>query len=243
MTDFDRILDDCLIQLSSGASTLDECLARHPKHAAQLKPLLQTASRLERGQEVRPSPAFKARARARLTLHMQAHPRRKPVFLPFLRVAFSMAVLVLVFLAAGTALAQGALPGEMLYDWKLSSEQAWRATSSDSLAVDLALSERRVDEMLAVSSDAAAYASALKGYQETLARLTVQMDADAAARILPVLQSQQERLAQGGLSVPELDIQLVPTSIPVPIVPEIIPELPLPVPTVKIPNLLPDLLP
>ena len=239
MDNFDLILDDCLIQLSSGASTLDECLARHPKHAAQLKPLLQTASRLERGQEARPSPAFKARARARLTLHMQAHPRRKPVFLPFLRVAFSMAVLVLAFLAAGTALAQGALPGELLYDWKLTSEQAWRATASDSLAVDLALSERRVDEMLAVSGDAAAYASALKGYQETLSRLTVHTDAESQARILPVLQSQQERLAQGGLSVPELDIQLVPTSIPVPVVP----ELPLPVPTVKIPNLLPDLLP
>ncbi|MBI4731241.1 MAG: hypothetical protein HY781_03800 [Chloroflexi bacterium] len=244
MDNFDLVLDECLNQISSGASTLDECLARHPNYAAQLKPLLQTASRFERGRDVRPSPAFKARARARLALHMQAHPRRKPLFAPFLRVAFSMAVVVLMFLTAGTALAQSALPGDALYQWKLTGELVWRATASDPLAVDLALSERRVDEMLAVSGDAAAYASALDGYLEVINCLTVYTDVESQARILPILQSQQERLAQGGLSIPELDTRLAPTPLPVPpVVPELTPELPLPVPTVTIPDLLPDNLP
>jgi hypothetical protein len=77
----------------------------------------------------------------------------------------------------------------------------------------------------------------LEGYLEVLARLTVQTDADALARVLPVLESQQERLAQSDVSVPELDIQLAPpTPLPVPI------PAPLPVPT-SIPELLPDLEP
>ena len=236
MDNFDRILDDCLVQLSSGASTLDECLARHPKHAAQLRPLLLTASRLERGRLVRPSPAFKARARARLTLHMQAHPRRKSVFMTFLRAAFSMAVLALTFLAAGTALAQGALPGDALYRWKLTSEQAWRAASSDTLEVDLALLGCRADELVAVAGDPARVAEGLVNYQETLTRLTVQTDAEAQARILAVLQSQQELLVQAGIVVPELDIYLEAVEQTVP------PPTPLPVPTM-IPSAIPTVIP
>ncbi len=246
MTDFDRILDDCLIQISSGASTLDECLARHPKHAAQLKPLLQTASRLERGQEVRPSPAFKARARARLTLHMQAHPRRKPVFMPVLRLAFSAAALMFAFLTTGTALAQGALPGDMLYGWKLTSEQVWRVAASDPVDADLALLDRRAAELVAVANDPARVAEGLVAYQETLTRLTVQADAEIQARILAVLQSQQEAFAQVGIIVEELDIYLetvepvLPTPTPLPI-PTLIPtDIPAIIPTV-IPTAIPTL--
>ena len=259
METFDLILDNCLDDLASG-SAIDECLARHPEHAAQLRSFLQTAARFERVRNVRPSPAFKVRARAKLTLHMQAYPRRKSVFMPFLRLAMIMATLVLVFLSVGTALAQSALPGGLLYDWKRTSEELWRAAASDSLAVDLSLADRRVNEMISVTGDASAYVSALDGYLDVLARLAVQTDAESQARIVPVLESQQVRLTQAGLIVPELDLQLNPEPLPVPIVPEVIPNLipevlpeltpavlpvlPLPLPTVDIlPNPLPRLLP
>jgi hypothetical protein len=237
MKDFDQILDDCLVQISNGVSTLDDCLARHPEHAARLRPILLTALRLGAGRTVVPSPALKARARARLTMYMQAHPRRKSTAFPVLRLAFDMAALLLAFLVTGTALAQGALPGDALYDWKLISEQVWSAVAPDPLALDLALSERRVNEMLAVSGDADAYAAALAGYQEVLARLTARTDADSQARILFVLTSQQEALKSAGISIPELDVyfdaveEFAPTPMPLPL-PTVIPTvIPTPVPT------------
>ena len=271
METFDLILDNCLAQLASGAATLDECLARYPGHAAQLRPLLQTAARFERVRNVQPSPTFKARARAKLTLHMQAHPRRKAGVAPFLRVAFAMAALALVFLSAGTAFAQSALPGDMLYRWKLTSENLWRAAASDSLAADLFLANRRVDEMIAVAGDAEAYALALEGYRNVLARLAVRTDAESQAQILAALQAEQELLAEAGLSVPELDAQLnlasqnnpeaipdlVPSAIPE-ITPTVIPQItptaipqiiptvtPVPLPSLPVPTIeiVPDIVP
>lgn len=246
METFDLILDNCLTQLANGTSTLDECLARYPEHSAQLRPLLKVAQRFEGARDLHPSPAFKARARAKLTLHMQTHPRRKPVFMPFLRVAFAMAALVMVFLSAGTALAQSALPGNMLYDWKLTSEEIWRANASDPLEADLFLADRRFDEMLSVAGDASAYDQALLGYLNALARLAVYTDADSQARILPVLTSQQELFAGASISVPELDsvihlevIPPTPLSDPTPVIPTVIPTL---IPTLspmQIPNIIP----
>lgn len=236
----DSILDECLEQLASGASTLDECLARHPAHAASLRPLLLAAQGLTDLRDVRPSPAFKARARANLTLHMQAHPHRKAASPFFLRLAFSMAALVMAFLTTGTALAQNALPGDLLYNWKLTSEEIWRANASDSLAADLFLADRRVDEMLAVAGDADAYAIALNGYLEVLARFAVYTDAESQARILPVLTSQREIFVSAGISVPELEAVIesdmdlgTPTPLPDPL-----PVLPTPVPT-GLPTLIP----
>jgi hypothetical protein len=252
MEPFELILDNCLNQLASGVSTLDECLARYPERAAELRPLLRIAAGFEGARDLRPSPAFKARTRAKLTLHMQALPRRRSVFIPFLRVAFAMSALVLIFLSAGTALAQRAMPGDLLYDWKLTSEEIWRATASDSLEADLFLADRRVNEMLSVAGDAPAYNLALQGYLDVLARLAVYTDAASQARILPVLMSQQELFGNAGISVPELDsvidleeIPSTPASLPDPtqVVPSLIPTLmPTPIPTI-LPTLNPTPIP
>ncbi len=251
MTDFERILEECLLDLERGASNLEGCLARHPEHVAQLKPILLTAARLEEGRALRPSPAFQARARARLTLHMQAHPRRKPASFPFSRLALSMAALLLALLATGTALTQSALPGNALYDWKLTSERAWRAAAPDKLEVDLDLLGRRADEMVAVAGEPALYAQALEGYQEALSRLPLQADAEAQTRILAVLASQQEKFTNAGVSIPELDTYLgeleqhapKPSQLPVPTLvptaaPAAIPTIPVPtkvIPTAPVP--------
>ncbi|KAF0104571.1 MAG: hypothetical protein FD147_2659 [Chloroflexi bacterium] len=253
MKDFDQILDGCLAQISSGAASLDDCLARYPEHAAQLGQILLTAANLKRGRIVMPSTAFKARARTRLTVYMQAHPRRKSFAFPFLRLAFSMAALLLAFIVTGTALAQRALPGDALYNWKLTGEQVWRAVSPDPLAVDLVLSERRVDEMLAISSEADMFASALECYRETLTRLALQTDVDSQARILPVLTSQKEAFANIGISVPELDIYLdameklaptpTPLTLPTKNPPDISTLTPTLVPTFPIPTFPVPLLP
>ena len=209
MDNFEEILEDCLEGLSSGNSTIDECLARFPEQAARLRPILHTAAVLERGGQVLPSPAFRARARTRLTAHMQAHPgpRRQPALRGW-RLAASLAALTISLFSVGTGFAQAALPGSPLYGWKLSSESVWRDLSSDPLSTDLAIARRRAEEWLIVRDDPRLGERALDRYQQALDRLTGKTDPAAQARIVPALESQQEKLKAAGLSVPQLDAYL-----------------------------------
>lgn len=258
MTEFEQVLDGCLSDLEQGASNVDECLARHPKHAVQLKPVLLTAERFEQGLAIEPSPAFKARARARLTLHMQAHPRHRSSRsgFAFWRLATGLAMLMLALLAAGTAYAQGALPGDLFYEWKLTSENAWRTVSPDPVRTDLMIANRRMDEMNAVASDPVRSALALEGYQEVLIRLQAEVDAETLEGLLPQLETEQAPTEQLIPSVPlnptgtsiipalPLEITATPrvdtTQIPLPTRPQIIPTTePDILPTVEIPPLLP----
>jgi len=186
MSEIDDILEKCLRDLVTGASSPEECLARYPEHAAQLEPLLLTASRVATGRKVRPSPAFKARARATLTLHMQANPHRvvRPSF-NFRRLAAGLAALVLALLATGTVYAQGSLPGDSLYRWKLASERAWRLVSPDTVNTDFAIANRRINELNATANDPTRRAQALEGYREVRERLKSEIDAETLENILP----------------------------------------------------------
>jgi len=173
MTDFERIVEECLDDLEQGVSNVDECLARHPNYAPQLEPILLTAARLEQGRAVQPSAAFKARARVKLTQHMQAYPRKRAWFsFTWGRLATNLAIVVLtLFVVTGTVYAQGALPGDTLYDWKLGTERIWRAITPDPVRTDIAIANRRIVEMNAVADDPFHKAEAWRGYQEVLTRL------------------------------------------------------------------------
>jgi hypothetical protein len=260
MTEFEQVLEQCLDALEGGASNVDECLARHPEHAAQLKPVLLIAAGLEQGRTVEPSAAFKARARARLTLHMQAHPRqsRGPGF-AFWRFAAGLAMILLALLATGTVYAQRALPGDLFYEWKLFSERAWRAVSPDPIRTDLLIANRRIDELNAVANDPLLHALALAGYHEALTRLQAELDAQTLEQILPQIDVEQMPIETPEGMVPTLlpsnptavfiptlpTEAVVPTQLevintPLPSVPEVNrtarPEI---VPTIEIPPLLP----
>jgi len=242
MSDFEIALDECLTQLAGGASSLDEILARHHEHAAQLKPLLQTAMRFESAQTIKPSPVFKARARRQLTNYMKAYSRRQSwIASPIWRVGLGAAVFVIALLLTGTAFAQSALPGQVLYTWKLSSENIWRALAPNPVGVDLSLANRRVDEMIAVVGDSSQEAQALNGYLIVLARLKSESNAQNENQILDVLKLQQAKLLQSGITVPELNQTLAPSSSN-PSLPSNIPALPNLSPTIA-PKLLPSLLP
>jgi len=114
-------------------------------------------------------------------------------------------VRVVALLMTSTAFAQDALPGESLYNWKLASETLWRAVTVDPLGTDLKLSDRRVSEFMAVSSDEQRRMKVLLGYNKLLVRFRNEQDEADRARILSVLKSQQDSLHQAGLSIPELD--------------------------------------
>ena len=211
MTDFEKVLDDSLEQIASGAATIDECLARYPEYSEQLGPLLRTGSDFSRAREIFPSKAYKARARGKLLEEIQAHPRgKKTKFSIFWTAAISLAVLVIAFFITGTAFAQGALPNQPLYEWKLSSEQFWRASSSDRVGVDLALADRRTSEIMSEAADQTSQAKAMNGYKEILVRLNSNNDAKNNDRILLTLKSNQKKLSAAGIKIPELDKRLSP---------------------------------
>ena len=153
MNDFEQVLDDSLKQIASGAATADECLAQiTPNIQLSLSRFWKRQGELSEDVRWYPSDAYKQRARGQLTEHIQDildRNRRKPPLI--WTVAISLAVLVIAFFVTGTALAQSALPGQLLYDWKLSSEQIWRASSPDRVGVDLELARQadlRIDRCI-----------------------------------------------------------------------------------------------
>ena len=216
MNKFDTIFEECLSQIETGESTLEECVARYPEHAAQLTSLLHASTRLARGEAVLPSPVFKARTRTKLNTYIQSHPRSKRP-LPFVwRLSFNLMTTLLAFCVLGTAIAQRALPGDTLYSWKLSSEHIWRMVSIDRLTTDLTLSNRRVKELVKVYGDEDRRSRAVENYQEMLVRFKSDEDVRHQERIVPVLRFHQESLDQMGISIPELDDYFSPGSKDVP---------------------------
>jgi DNA-directed RNA polymerase specialized sigma24 family protein len=209
--EFQRILEECLWRLSNGASTPKECLASYPEHATQLSPLIDTACLLDLGRNVKPLPTFIAYTHDALIQYMQSHPRQRQIITPiFQRAALTFAILMIsVFVITGTVHAQSALPGEPFYTWKLTSEQAWLALSSDPVATEVILSERRLNEWIEVSNDPTRNTTAMNGYLESLSKFQFISDVKTLTRLKPVLQSQQETLINAGLPVVQLDNYLV----------------------------------
>lgn len=206
MNEFDEILEECIDEITNGASSLEDCLIRYPEYAEQLEPVLYTVVRLQEAGEVSPPPFLRARIRTELRQAMKNHPRQKnPGSWFFWRIALNVALLVLVFMMTSTAFAQRALPGESLYTWKLASESLWRAVAVDPLEADLQLSDRRISEYVAVSRDEQRRTEVLLGYNKLLVRFKDEQDETDRARILSVLKSQQDSLRKVGLSIPELD--------------------------------------
>jgi len=252
MTEFEKVLQECLHNLEQGASSVDDCLRRHPNHASQLEPVLLTSMYLQRGGEARVSDAFKMRVRTKLIQQMNAHPRR-PAQRGFtlVRLATGLAVGLLALLATGTVYAQSALPGSLFYAWKLASEHALRAVSPDPVRTDLMLAERRMDELIAVREDPTLSAQALGAYLEAAERLRAEADAENEVRILAVLDSQMEELNQSGIVLPGTDPEIpppseaptlppaaIPTATPLPILetPRVVPtDLPQILPTIEAP--------
>lgn len=175
MSTFEIALEECLASMTKGNS-LEECLARYPEFSGELRPLLVTAQKVSLGTNVNASDAFRSNTRAQLGAHMRAHPRRKAWQRPqlVLRYASALAVLALAFTTTGFALAQKAIPGGSLYPWKLTSEQVWRGLNVNRISVDIELTQRRLQELLAVQNNPILAGQALDRYKAAL--LTLQTD-------------------------------------------------------------------
>ncbi len=177
-------------------------------HTLQVSTLLTVAKFLEYlnlGREVKPSPTFNARTRLWLAQYLQFHARRPQGSSLFWRMSLTYAVLIAALLVTGTAKAQSALPGDILYGWKRTSEQAWRTLSPDPVGTDIFLANRRLNEWIAVQDDPARSTNASDDYFDELANLQSTGNAQTRARILPVLKVHRQRLNDSGLSTSQLD--------------------------------------
>ena len=206
MSEFDVILEECVDLIASGESSLEECLIAYPEYSTQLEPILCTATRLREARDVTPPPFLRARIRGELRQAAKVdlpEKSRFPVF--FWQKALNVYLMILTVIMTNTFFAQGALPGEILYKWKLASENLWRAITSDPVGTDLELSNRRVREYLAVSADQQRRTQVLVGYDMLLARFEAEHNQADRARITSVLQSEQDSLHRVGLSIPALD--------------------------------------
>lgn len=160
---FRSILDECLAAVQQG-ETVEACLARYPRHAARLKPLLALAGRVRRTPRMQPRPWAQSTAwnavRLRAADLRSGKRRGAPIHVSFgwlkpVAVAFSL-VLAIGATGGATAFAsQDALPNETLYPVKLFTEdvRVW-VTFDDSSRADLLLdqSDERMHEIATLVS-------------------------------------------------------------------------------------------
>lgn len=214
--DYEATLETCIDQIAEGEASLEECLARYPQYAAQMEPILLAATHLQRGRDIKPSPFLRGRIRRELNQAMKTSPQLKKGRLPtfFWRMALNVALLLFALIMTNTVFAQGALPGDSLYNWKLTSERVWRIVSTDPLGTDLQLSNRRINEYVAVGNDETRRARVLVSFNELLTRF--KSDSNDQDRILVVLRSERVSLQKAGLSIPELDNYVSGASRPTP---------------------------
>lgn len=157
---FNSILDECVDSIRQGGS-IDDCLARYPKHAERLRPMLSLATKLPTVPPAQPRAAVQAAAWDRVrqrAAEMREGKRRRSVSLGggWLKpAAITVALALGVFGSGGaTVLAsQSALPDSPLYRVKLFSEDArlW-FVFDDNHKADILLdqSEERMDEIIAM---------------------------------------------------------------------------------------------
>lgn len=150
---FDTVLDDCMDLLRAGAS-VEDCLARYPEHAEELRPLLSLASAVKGIPTPRPDLASVDANRLRMldavqntaALNRQRSPAmsgwpgrlvRGPQNRPLLRTALALAaVLILMSMSAAVlfASASDTLPGQTLYPVKRFAENVRLSLTFDAAA-------------------------------------------------------------------------------------------------------------
>jgi hypothetical protein len=159
----DEIFAECLEQVFNGTS-IEQCVAKYPEHAAELRKLLETAVAARRVAAVEPTPEFRERARYQL----QAALREKAAAKTARKFSFSWnwqprwavaltAVVILLAGGSGTVLASNnSMPGQLLYAVKLASEKVKLAVATSSTAkaeVYAGLAERRVNEIVYLAAN------------------------------------------------------------------------------------------
>ncbi len=154
MNEFDNILDECLQRLVEGGS-IEACLSRYPGYASELEPLLRTAQATLKAADIKPRPEFRDRARYQFQSALREMPvKGKQGFFSFLKPGLATVIGVAIVLLAGgatVAAAGNSLPGEPLYQVKLTTESVRLALTPSDLgkaALNASFADERVDEII-----------------------------------------------------------------------------------------------
>ncbi|MFC1992846.1 DUF5667 domain-containing protein [Chloroflexota bacterium] len=178
----EETLIQCIDDIKAGKASLEDCLSRYPDVCSELEPLLKIALSIKEKPDIKPSDAFKVRARDNLMEHIHANQSQKKVAIPSSQsgikygwftgwaraVAITVAV-VLVVAAAGTGTAyaaQSSLPCDTLYSVKLGTEQLQRIFTFDTateVELELKFASTRLDELEELVSMPTAQAIKING--------------------------------------------------------------------------------
>lgn len=188
MREFDDILNECLERVLRG-DTVEDCLKNFPEHAAELEPLLRTASDTHKAANISPRPEFRQRAAYEFqTAIREMKPARGGLLLWQMRWITAVSVLAVVLLAgSGTVMAASdSLPDQSLYGVKLFTEQVRVALTPSDLGKAQLYAEytdTRVGEIIKMAD---------KGNVEQVEKTTERMNESlsAVARLI-----QPERVA------------------------------------------------
>jgi hypothetical protein len=152
--EFDNILNDCLERLLLKGESLQQCLARYPEQAAELKPLLETALAAREATTIQPRPDFRARARYEFNsvLKETAAGKSRTSWGWFPRWATVAAIILAVVLVGGGTVvaADSSMPDSPLYSVKLATEQVHLTLTPSQIAKAeycAQLADRRVAEI------------------------------------------------------------------------------------------------
>jgi len=160
--EFDNVLNECLERLLIEGETVEQCLQSFPKHASELKPLLETVLATKQASAIQPRPEFRDRARYQFysVLEETERKRSRPFFSWSRQPRWAMAVaivLALLLVGSGTvAAASGSMPDELLYPVKLATEQVQLVFSPSALGkaeLYAKLAERRVSEIVRMAGE------------------------------------------------------------------------------------------
>lgn len=151
-----EIIANCIDDVRSGRSTIQDCLARYPELGEELTSSLRVISGL-RPDMVSPSPEFNARAKRYMFApkrEIRYQPSHRVVFWPrtaLMRVLASGLVGALCLGSAGGTVfaAQNSLPGDTLYPVKIGVENFQIAVTPGAAAkasLHVQLAQRRINE-------------------------------------------------------------------------------------------------
>lgn len=157
---FNNILSECLDRILKG-ETVEQCLRDYPERAAELEPLLRTASAAKVASTVQPRPEFKARARYEFNSALRNMTDKKSERQHSFHLHWHwssgwaialVASIVILFGGGGTiAAASYSMPDSTLYPVKLATEEFQLALTSsdlDKTELNARFAYRRADEIV-----------------------------------------------------------------------------------------------
>ncbi len=152
-TDLSSILDECIQELQAGID-LEEILARYPKYARELRPLLETVAWTKNARTSIQVPVdAQSLSRKVFTSARPARQSRSALHSFNLRLAFSFTAIILGLIIGllGTTVASAqALPGDTLYPVKMAWEQVQISLTSGTaqrLALQETFNQQRIAEV------------------------------------------------------------------------------------------------